>query len=100
MKWNPFANALLASGYITAVVLLINYISSTRHGTPDTVLDGLAFLSLVVLSVATMGFLFFYRPTILILENKREEAVRYFLTTLATFAVITVLAITAMLVSR
>lgn len=97
MKWNPFVNAIAAAGYIGAVVLLINYISSTRHDTPDTLLDGLAFISLVVLSVATMGFLFFYRASILILDGHREDGVRYFLTTLATFAVITVAAISAML---
>lgn len=97
MKWNPFVNAILASGYISAVVVLINYISSLRHDTSDTVLDGLAFISLVVLSVATMGFLFFYRPAILLLDGHREEGIRYFLTTLSTFAVITVVAITSML---
>ena len=97
MKWNPFVNAVLAAGYIAAVVFLIHYISSIRHDTPDTILDGLAFLSLLVLSVSVMGFLFFYRPAILILDSKREEGVRYFLTTLATFGVITVVVVSAMI---
>jgi hypothetical protein len=37
-----------------------------------------------------MAFLFFYRPAVLLIENKREEAVSFFLKTLGTFGVITI----------
>jgi hypothetical protein len=52
-----------------------------------------AAISLVVFSAATMAFLFFYRPLVLLLEHRSSEAVAFFLKTLATFGVIGLLAI-------
>jgi hypothetical protein len=91
MKWNPYLNAVAATAYIGAVVLFLHYITSIRHDTPDSVLDGLGFISLVVLSAAFMAYLFFYQPVSLLLENKKREAVSFFLKTLGTFGVITVI---------
>ena len=44
-----------------------------------------------------MGFLFFYRPMGLLMENKRDEAVSFFLKTLGTFGAITLLVILTVL---
>lgn len=90
MKWNPFLNAVAAAAYIGAVVLFMNVIQSLRHDTPDTLLDGMGFISLFVLSAATMTFLFFYQPVLKLIENKKAEAVSYFLKTLGIFGAITI----------
>lgn len=91
MRWNPYLNAGGAVGYVGAVALFLNFISSMRHDTPDTPLDSMAFLSLLVCSAAVMAFLFFYRPATLLIENKKAEALSYFFKTLASFAGVTAL---------
>lgn len=88
MKWNPVLSAVAAAAYIGLVALLIQHINSLRHDTPDTLLDSIGVLSLLVFSAATMAFLFFYQPTCLVIENKRAAAVAYFLKTLGAFGVI------------
>lgn len=94
MKWNPFFNAAAAAVYIGAVVLFMRFIESLRHDTPDTLLDGMGMISLFVFSAATMSFLFFYQPVLKLLENKRAEAVAYFLKTLGIFGAITIVVLT------
>jgi hypothetical protein len=98
MKWNPFLNALAASAYVGAVVLFLHFLESMRHDTPDTVLDGMGFISLLVCSAAVMAFLFFYEPMVRLVEGKKGEAVSYFLKTLGIFAAVTavVLALVSM----
>jgi hypothetical protein len=91
MKWNPLLNAASATAYIGAVVLFLHFIESIRHDTPDTIIDGLGFISLIVFSASVMAFLFFYQPVLLLVENKKTEAVSYFLKTLGIFGAITVL---------
>lgn len=68
----------------------MQFIQSLRHGTPDTLLDSMGVLSLFVFSAAVMAFLFFYRPLFLLIENKKSEAVSYFLKTLGIFGVLTI----------
>ncbi|PIP65778.1 hypothetical protein COU77_04005 [Candidatus Peregrinibacteria bacterium CG10_big_fil_rev_8_21_14_0_10_49_16] len=97
MRWNPYLHAIGAAAYIWGVGLLIAYISSLHHDTPDTFTAPIVALSLLVFSVATMGFLFFYRPAVLLLEKKREEAVLFFLKTLGTFGVLTLLVVLTVL---
>lgn len=94
MKWNPFINAIAAYAYIGVVVLFLHFIESLRHDTPDTLLDGMGMISLVVFSAAVMAFLFFYQPVLRLVENKKAEAVSYFLKTLGIFGVITVIVLT------
>lgn len=94
MKWNPFMNAVASSAYIGAVVLFLHFIKSIRHDTPDTLLDGIGMISLVVFSAAIMAFLFFYQPVLKLTENKKTEAVSYFLQTLGIFGLITVIVLT------
>lgn len=83
---NPFLNAVVAALYIVAVVLIINMFSTVLEGTEDTILAPMTMLSLLVLSVAIMGFLFAVEPLRLFLDNKRGEAVTFFLKTVGTFA--------------
>lgn len=91
MKWNPFISAAAASAYIGVVVLFMHFIESLRHDTPDTLLDGMGVISLLVFSAAVMAFLFFYQPILKLVEGKRSEAVSYFLKTLGIFGIITIL---------
>lgn len=100
MRWNPILNAFAATAYIGAVALLIRYISSFRHDTPDTPLDSMAFLSLLVFSAAVMAFLFFCRPAMFLIENRKQEALTYFFQTLASFGIVTAIAIAAMIVAQ
>jgi hypothetical protein len=97
MRWNPFLNAIGAAAYVWGIGLLIHHIASLHHDTPDNLVGSIAALSLLVFSAAVMGFLFFYRPAILLLENKRGEAVSFFLETLGIFGAITLLAILTVL---
>jgi len=62
MSKNPYINALLAAAYIVFVVLLITYGPAYVRDKPDTVLAPMAMLSLLVFSVALMGYLFFLQP--------------------------------------
>jgi hypothetical protein len=94
MKLKPYLSAAGAVAYIGVVVLFMHYIETLRHDTPDTILDGLGFISLFVFSAAVMAFLFFYQPALLLIENKKTEAVSYFLKTLLTFGIVTALVLT------
>lgn len=89
MRWNPLLNAVGATTYIGAVALLMQFIQSLRHDTPDTPLDGMGVLSLLVFSAAVMALLFFYQPIVLLSENKQKEALSHFGKTLGAFGVIT-----------
>lgn len=91
MKWHPAVNAVLAFAYIGAVSLLLRYLESTRHDTPDTIVDGIGFISLVVFSASVMAFLFFYQPLVLLLERRKREAASYSLKTIGIFGAVTVL---------
>lgn len=87
---SPFINAALATAYITLVVSVISYFEhATPEGGGEFFMVPVAFLSLFVLSAATMGFLFLYEPLTLWFDGKRKEAVNFFLTMLATFGAIT-----------
>lgn len=97
MRWNPFINALAATVYVWGMALLLHYIASLHRDTPDNLIGSTAALSLLVFSAAVMGFLFFYRPALLLLEDKKSEAISFFLKTLATFGIITLFVILAVL---
>lgn len=97
MLWNPYLNAIGAAVYIWGVGFLIQHIASLHHDIPDNLTGSIAFLSLVVFSAAVMGFLFFYRPAVLLVENKRDDAVFFFLKTLGTFGALTLLVILTVL---
>ncbi len=85
MKINPFIHSLAASVYIVLVVSLITTFS-TLGEEKETVFIPMFMLSLLVLSVAVMGFLFFYQPLRLYVDGHKQEALTFFLKTIGFFA--------------
>lgn len=85
MKLNPFINALAASVYIVAVVLLIQSFQAFSS-VKDTIIIPIFMLSLFVLSAAVMGLLFLFQPLRLYFDNRKKEAGVFFLKTLGAFA--------------
>ncbi len=87
MTSHPYSHALAAAAYILLVVSFMRY---TAGGKPDdNFFMPLAALSLLTLSAAVMGYLFFYQPLRLYFSDKKEEAAKFFGKTVAAFAVIT-----------
>lgn len=97
MRWNPYVNALGATGYVWGVALLIHYIASLNHDTPDNLVGSVAALSLLVFSASVMAFLLFYRPVALLIENKKHDATIFLLKTLGAFGLATLLVVLAVL---
>jgi hypothetical protein len=89
MTKNPYLNALYAGIYIVFIVLLITYGPTYVRGKPDTILDPIAILSLLVISVAFMGYMFLLQPTLMYMGGQKREAVKLFTKTLFAFAGIT-----------
>ncbi len=89
---NPFKNAVLATGYITLVSLFMFY-GQNLIPKEDNVLMPMTMLSLLTFSAALMGYLFFWEPVQMFNEGRKQEAVSFFLKTLGTFALITLLLI-------
>lgn len=87
---NPYVNSVLAEAYIILVVSTIQLISPPPD-TPDTFFTPIAALSLFVLSAAVMGYLFLGQPLQLYFNGQKEQAVSFFMKTVVTFAVITIL---------
>ncbi len=95
MTKKPIYNALAAIIYIVLIVSFINSIDSIEISYVNENLEQFIMptimLSLLALSVAVMGYIFFYQPIILFLENNRKEAVKYFIHTILYFAIIIIL---------
>ena len=80
-------NALCAFSYISAIVLLADYMSKAVPHDPP-ILTPIGVLSLFVFSAAIMGYLFVLGPLELLMAGQRNEAVKYFFTTVISFACI------------
>ena len=94
MTKNPIVNALSATLYISAIVSIMFYGQQILSKAPgDTVLAPIAFISLFTLSAAVMGYLFLSQPAQIYFEGKKKEAVNLFLKTVASFGVITLIAL-------
>lgn len=85
----PFLFALVAAVYIANIVLAVNFSSSLVS--KETVLIPMMMLSLFVLSVAVMGFLFFYEPLQLLMDNRKRESVLFFAKMVGFFACFVIL---------
>lgn len=86
----PVTNAILAALYIVVLVFAM----TTFVDQPDketSLLAPITVISLLTLSVAVMGYLFFGKPVMLYIDGQKREAVHFFLKTIAGFAVITLL---------
>jgi hypothetical protein len=84
--------------YIAVIVLVINL--GTPYVQKETLVIPIAMLSLLVLSVAMMAFIFFYEPLQLLMVDRKSEALSFFLKTLGFFtAFVVVLGILVLLTS-
>ena len=88
MSSNPYLNAVLASAYIISVASVMYFGEQLVEREPS-VLIPIVVLSLLVLSVTVMGYLFFYQPVQLFMAGRTAEASAFFLKTVAAFALIT-----------
>ncbi len=89
MTKNPFFNAVFALFYIVGVVGLLSFGEHFAKETEDNMLIPIGMISLLVLSVASMAYLFFYQPIILLIDNQKKEAVTLFFKTIAFFGCFT-----------
>ena len=87
---NPILHALVAGLYIIALVGLGNYFGHMLK-IKETIVIPMAMLSLFVLSAACMGFLFLGEPLQLYLNDKKQEALQFFIQTVGSFAIIVAL---------
>jgi hypothetical protein len=92
MTQNPIYNALAALVYIIAIVLGLTYMSTIQTKIDDLIMP-IIMLSLLVLSVSVMAYIFGYQPLVLFLDNKRKEAISLFLQTVGIFGGITLIII-------
>lgn len=83
----PLRNALLAAVYIVGIVSVISSFERFLGGTEDTILAPMTMISLLVLSVAIMGYLFVFEPARMYLDGNKQEAVTFFGKTVGIFAV-------------
>jgi hypothetical protein len=88
MTKNPFYNALAALGYIVLIVSTMTLLSTYQSNFDEFIMP-IIMLSLFTLSAAVMGYIFFYQPVMLFLDNKKDQAVKLFLKSIGIFGVIT-----------
>jgi hypothetical protein len=92
MTKNPYLNALFALIYITVIVLAFTLVVATEINTGiGQYFVPVIILSLLTLSVAFMGYTFFFQPIKMYLDGKKKEAVSFFLKTIITFAVLVII---------
>lgn len=96
MTQSPYTHALLAIAYILLVASSVTALARATEGR-DNFMTPVLVLSLLVLSVSVMAFLFFYRPVVLLLDGKRREAVSFFARTVLAFAACVVIVFCATL---
>ncbi|MDD5152954.1 MAG: hypothetical protein PHS95_03130 [Candidatus Pacebacteria bacterium] len=97
----PFLYASCAALYI---VILVSSVSLTTYIFPDggkeTILIPMAMLGLFVLSASVMGFLFFYEPLNLLMENRKQDAVTFFAKTVGIFTCFVILFLVSILLAN
>jgi len=86
---NPIYNALAASAYIIVLDILFHFIA--RPNTPDTGFEPVIMLSVFVFSAAVMGYLFIAEPVRMYIDGKKQEATSFFLKTLGSFGILTLI---------
>ncbi len=90
MTKKPIYNALAAIIYIVLIIFFIDFISSVEY-VSEGLWQSIIALSLITLSVAVMGYIFFFQPIVLFVEKNKKEAVKYFIHTILYFAIIIIL---------
>lgn len=89
MTKNPITNSLLATGYISLVSLVMDYVARQPHKGSRSFLAPVAFVSMFTLSAAMMGLIFGYQPFKLYFDGKKKEAISLLFKTILTFAITT-----------
>ncbi len=97
MTKNYFLNALLGAAYVVLVACFMFYAPHVL-GPSESVMIPITILSLFVLSVCVMAFLFGYQPLKLYLEGEKKAPLELLVKTVATFAGFTFLLILSLLV--
>ena len=82
----PFLHALAAALYIVIIVFVVNAVTSALKSENETIIIPMTMLGLFVLPAAVMGFLFLSEPLILLMANKKREAVVFFAKVVGFFA--------------
>jgi len=82
----PFLYASGAAVYIITLVSVGSFVGSFLENKEETIIIPITMLSLLVLSVAIMGFFFLSEPLYLLIENKKKEAIVFFAKTVGVFA--------------
>jgi len=90
MTKNPLINSFAALVYITTIASAMYY-GPHIEGQVDSVFVPIAMISLLTLSVAVMGYLFFLQPVQLYLDGQKKEAANLLLKTILFFAGMTLL---------
>ena len=90
MNKHPVVNGMAAFLYVIVVVFIMNLGTELMSG-QQSYMAPVAVISLFTLSAAIMGYLFGYQPASLYLDDKKKEAVSFFLNTVLTFGVMTAL---------
>ncbi len=92
MNNKPLFSALGAALYIIAIATLMGYLTD-KPGVEETMIVPVTMLSLLVLSVAVMAYLFLNEPVRLYFDNKKSEAIGAFVKTVIYFAVFALISI-------
>lgn len=82
----PILHAASAAFYIASVVWVLDFATSGSGEGELGLLAPVLGLSLLVLSVCVMAYLFFYKPVTLYIEGSKQGAVTFFFTTVLSFA--------------
>lgn len=82
-----YLNAVYAIIYIIGIVAIMS--SKIIQG--NSVVTEILILALLVLSVATMGYLFVGNPVLIYLDGKKKEAIKYFFETITSFGIMTII---------
>lgn len=94
MTQNPLLNALAAVLYIVGVVFLVAYVLEPVVDQPnETLLTPITILSLLVLSVSAMAYIFFAKPVLLYFSGEAERGIKLFVRTVLIFSGIVALLI-------
>ena len=94
MNKTPLLHAIGAALYIVGIVFVVDTLIQSPE--QETLLVPVAMLSLFVLSALVVGYLFVWEPVRLYLDNKKPQALDFFLKTLGFFAAFAVLAVIAL----
>lgn len=88
MTKNPILNALAALAYIILIASVIFFAGNFENKLPMP-FAMITVLSMLTLSAAVMGYIFFSQPLQMIIEGKKKQGVDLFVKTVGSFAVIT-----------